>query len=251
MKWSVDDYIKNASYVSQYGEDIVALLEPLSGEHILDLGCGDGELAEKIALKGCKITAIDSSKDMIHAAQKRGLDAYVMSGEDMNFKDEFHAIFSNAALHWMKLSDRVIENVFNALKANGRFCAEMGGSGNVQTIIAQIYKALDRKGFNGDDYNPWYFPSQEEYAQQLEQAGFKIDFIDQFERLTKLPTDVAGWLETFAKPFLLDIPEAQSDDFIQEIKEGVADTLKDKDGNWYADYVRLRFNVIKNDSSYQ
>ncbi len=246
MKWSVADYISHAAYVSQYGEDVLALLDPVSGEHILDLGCGEGELAEKIALKGCQVTAIDASQDMIHAAKKRGLDAYVMSGEDMHFKDEFHAIFSNAALHWMKLSDRVIANSFNALRADGRFCAEMGGSGNVQTIIAQIYQALDRKGLNGDDYNPWYFPSKAQYAQQLEQAGFKIDFIDQFERPTKLATDVAGWLKTFAKPFLVDIPEAQSEDFIQEIQEGVAGSLKDKDGNWYADYVRLRFNVIKN-----
>ena len=245
MKWNVSDYTKNASYVSQYGEDVLALLDPVSGEHILDLGCGEGELAAKIALKGCKVTAIDSSKDMIDVAQNRKLDAYVMSGEDMNFKDEFHAIFSNAALHWMKSSDKVIKNVFNALKINGRFCAEMGGRGNVQTIIAQIYKELDRRGLDGDDYNPWYFPSKEQYARQLEEAGFKVNFIDQFDRPTKLPTDVAGWLNTFAKPFLRDIPETQYENFIQEIKEGVSDILKDKDDNWYADYVRLRFNVIK------
>ena len=245
LKWRVDDYIKNASFVSRYGEDVLRLLNAVHGEHILDLGCGDGALAEKIALKGCKVTAIDSSKDMIDAAKKRGLDAYVMRGESMNFKDEFHAVFSNAALHWMKLSDKVITNVFNALKTNGRFCAEMGGSGNVQTITVQIYKALDRRGLNGDDYNPWYFPAKAQYARQLEQAGFKVDFIDQFARPTKLPTDIAGWLKTFAKPFLRDIAETQSEDFIQEINASVKNSLKDKNDNYYADYVRLRFRVIK------
>ena len=247
MEWSVNDYTKNASFVSQYGEEVLALLNPASGEHILDLGCGEGQLAEKIASKGCKVTAIDASEDMINAALKRGLNACVMSGDDMNFKDEFHAVFSNAALHWMQSSDRVIQNVFEALKINGRFSAEMGGSGNVQTIVSQIYAALERRGLNGDDYYPWYFPSKEQYKQQLQQAGFEVSFIDLFERPTKLPTDVAGWLKTFANPFLKDLPEAQSEEFIQEIQEGVADTLKDKNGNWYADYVRLRFNAVKRD----
>ena len=245
MKWNVNDYTKNASYVSQYGQDVLELLNPKSGEHILDLGCGDGELAQKIEAKGAIVTAIDSSEDMIHAAQKRGLNAHVISGEEMNYENRFHAIFSNAALHWMKSSDIVIGNTFTALQANGRFCAEMGASGNVQTIVAQIYKELARNGLNGDDYNPWYFPQKQTYAQQLEQAGFVIEYIEQFDRPTELPTDVAGWLSTFAKPFLIDIDEAQTEDFIQSIKEGVSDTLKDKNGKWYADYVRLRFNVYK------
>ena len=68
MKWNVADYRENASYVPQYGEDLIKLLNPQTDETILDLGCGDGELAEKIHLKSCKVTAIDSSKDMIKAA---------------------------------------------------------------------------------------------------------------------------------------------------------------------------------------
>jgi trans-aconitate methyltransferase len=100
---------------------------------------------------------------------------------------------------------------------------------------------------NGDNYNPWYFPSKEDYAYQLEKTGFQIDFIEQFERPTKLVTDVAGWIKTFAKPFLNDIPASQCEDFIQDINQAVADTLQDKNGIWYADYVRLRFNVIKNE----
>lgn len=248
MKWNVDDYVKNASFVSQYGEDVLALLKPMKGEAILDLGCGDGALAEKMTRKGCKVTAIDSSDSMIERAQKRGVDAYLMRAEEMNFDNQFHAVFSNAALHWMKESDRVIQNVFKSLTSNGRFCAEMGGSGNVQTIVSQIYKELEHRGLNGDAYNPWYFPSKEQYAQQLEQAGFTIDFIDQFDRPTKLPTDIAGWLKTFAQPFLRDIPQGESEIFIQAIKDGVAGILTDHNGGWYADYVRLRFHAVKEEA---
>lgn len=243
MKWDVDSYNKNAAYVSRYGEEVLALLNPQKGEFILDLGCGDGDFAEKIALAGCKVTAIDASPDMIAAAKKRGVNAHILNGNEMDFKDDFHAVFSNAALHWMTSSDRIITNVFNALRVNGRFCAELGGSGNVQTITGQLYKELAKRGLDGDDYNPWYFPSKERYARQLEQAGFRIDFIDQFQRPTRLPTNIAGWLGIFAKPFLRDIPDPEP--FIQQVMAGVADSLQGKDGFWHADYVRLRFNAVK------
>ncbi len=75
MKWNVDDYTNNASYVSQYGRDLLILLAPEPKERVLDLGCGDGELAEKIALSGSRVTGIDSSEEMILAARKRGIDA--------------------------------------------------------------------------------------------------------------------------------------------------------------------------------
>ena len=245
MEWNVADYAKHTPFVSQYGEDVLTLLDPQPSERILDLGCGNGELAEKIALKGCEVIGIDSSKEMIAAARKRNIKVFVMSGTEMSYKNEFDAVFSNAALHWIKQSDKVIENTHNALKVGGRFCAEMGGSGNVQIIVAEIYKQLSLIGLDGNHYNPWFFPSKDEYAKQLTQAGFHIEQIEQFDRMTKLATDVAGWLKTVAKPFLQDIPETQHEGFIEAVKDGTSSQLKNEQGEWFADYVRLRFLAVK------
>jgi 2-polyprenyl-3-methyl-5-hydroxy-6-metoxy-1,4-benzoquinol methylase len=41
---------------------------PQSGERILDLGCGDGVLTEKLVMLGAQVVAIDNSPDMIAAA---------------------------------------------------------------------------------------------------------------------------------------------------------------------------------------
>jgi 2-polyprenyl-3-methyl-5-hydroxy-6-metoxy-1,4-benzoquinol methylase len=77
----------------------VDLLAPRPGERILDLGCGDGVLTKKLADLGCEVVAVDSSVLQIEAARKLGLNASAISGEDLPYKEEFDAVFSNAALH--------------------------------------------------------------------------------------------------------------------------------------------------------
>ena len=73
----------------------------VSGERVLDLGCGSGELTVEIGSGGCDIVAVDSSPAMVEKAREKGLDARVMDGHALDFHEEFDAVFSNAALHWM------------------------------------------------------------------------------------------------------------------------------------------------------
>ena len=74
---------------------------PQPGERVLDLGCGDGALTEKLVAAGCRVIAIDSSAEQIGAARARGLDARRGRAETLPFKEEFDAVFSNAVLHWI------------------------------------------------------------------------------------------------------------------------------------------------------
>ena len=243
MEWNVEDYNKNAYYVYQYGQDLLKLLAPKPKEYILDLGCGNGVLTEQISLRGSNVIGIDASKEMVLAARTRGVETHTMEAEEINYHNKFDAVFSNAALHWMKDADKILKNVYRSLKKRGRFCAEMGGEGNVQTITSQIYLQLPKLGLNGDSYNPWYFPNKKEVSQKLKNAGFHIKQIEAFDRLTPLPTDIAGWLRTFAKPFLIDVPKDKQEEFINTVKDNVSDNLQNEKGEWFADYVRLRFLV--------
>src|SRR5580700_6721804 len=89
------------------------------------------------------------------------------AGEALQFGNEFDAVFSNAALHWMLRPDEVIQGVWRALKRGGRFVAEMGGHGCVQTIQAALIDALNRRGIDGASFVPWYFPTIEDYSARL------------------------------------------------------------------------------------
>jgi trans-aconitate methyltransferase len=242
QEWNSSRYDKNARFVSDLGEPLVDLLNPQPGERILDLACGDGALTQKIIARGAEVVGVDGSPDMVAAARKRGIDARVVDAYHLDFAPEFDAVFSNAALHWMKRDpDAVIQGVRRALKPNGRFVAEMGGHGNVAAITVALCATIEKYGMNGEAMIPWYFPSADEYRERLNRAGFRTEYIELIPRPTPLATGMRGWLETFVIPFTNSLPQDARANFLDEVTERLRPVLCDASGHWTADYVRLRF----------
>lgn len=243
--WDPERYARNARFVADLGMPVVELLAPQPGERILDLGCGDGALTEKLVAMGCTVVAVDGSQEQIAAARARGLDAHVMDGEQLTFDGGFDAVFSNAALHWMHRADAVIAGVWKALEPGGRFVAECGGAGCVAKISAALGAALERRGIDAARFNPWYFPTPEDYGARLHARGFAVASIALIPRPTPLPGDITAWLETFAESFTAALPAADRPAFLEEVRETLRPALCDADGQWTADYVRLRFAARK------
>jgi SAM-dependent methyltransferase len=223
--WCAADYAANARFVAELASPVIALLAPQPGERILDLGCGDGALTEAIATTGAEVMGVDGSADMVRAARARGLDARVMDGQRLDFAGGFDAVFSNAALHWMPDAAAVLAGVRRALKPGGRFVGEMGGQGNVAAIATSLRASLRARGIEPHRSFGWFFPTEAQYGALLRAHGFELRQISLIPRPTLLPTGIAGWLATFAAPFLAAVPPA----------------LRSAGGDWIADYVRLRF----------
>lgn len=246
--WAPDRYQKNAGFVPVLGQPVLELLAPRSGERILDLGCGDGVLTLKLLESGAEVVGIDASVEQVESAVEKGVDARVMSGEEISFgpddAETFNAVFSNAALHWMKRPEKVVAGVRRILKPGGRFVAEFGGAGNVDTLRQALRAALTRRGLDAAAVDPWYFPSPGQYATLLEAHGFIVRRMELIPRPTPLPTDVRGWLETFGESFLHAAPQQERANILDEVAEAVAPVLRTKDGSWTADYVRLRFAAV-------
>lgn len=249
QEWNAARYAENARFVAELGHGAMELLHPQAGENILDLGCGDGALTEKIAAAGAHVLAVDGSADMVSAARQRGLAARQADAYQLSFENEFDAVFSNAALHWMKRDpDAVIRGIHSALKPGGRFVAEMGGFGNVAAITVALCAVLQHEQYGVSDVEsiiPWYFPTPEEYSARLVRAGFRLKYMSLFPRPTVLPTGMRGWLETFAVPFLKSVPPDQRAQFLDDVTRLLRPALCDEKGNWTADYVRLRFLAWK------
>ena len=249
QSWNPGKYERDAGFVSALGRDVVGLLAPRPGERILDLGCGDGRLTMDLAAAGCKVVGVDSSPEFVDAARARGLDVRQMDAQDLDFEGEFDAVFSNAALHWMKDAAGVVGGVSRALVADGRFVAECGGAGNVGRVHKALYAALKARGIDAATVDPWYFPDAEAYRRQLEAAGFRVTNCVLFERPTDLPGTLTDWLEIFAGAFLAALPEADRPVVVKEVSDGLAPALCRRGGAdgadlWWVDYVRLRFAAV-------
>jgi trans-aconitate methyltransferase len=145
----------------------------------------------------------------------------------------------------MKQAEVVAAGVANSLKAGGRYVGEFGGKGNVEIIRAALHTALRRRAIAPVPIDPWYYPSAEEYAELLSKSGLRVTYIELIPRPTKLPGDILGWLEVFAQPFTQPITKARRANFLEEVRNELATSLRDGADNWYADYVRLRFKATK------
>ena len=238
-KWTSETYRANASYVPALGSAVFELLNPLAGERILDVGCGEGTLTERIAAAGAAVVGIDTSPQMIAGTIGRGLDARLMNAEQLSFDAEFDAVFSNAALHWVRDHDAMLGGVRRALKKGGRFVAEFGGHGNIAAIQVAIHAVLTRLGRTSPMRR--YFPTDTEYSDRLAQHSFVVEQIALIPRPTPLPTGMRGWLQTFERATLDAIPEGDRELFTDGVESLLRPEICDSQGKWTAHYVRLRF----------
>jgi trans-aconitate methyltransferase len=250
-EWSTSRYEGSHSFVYEYGEDVIELLAPQAGERILDLGCGTGHLTDRIAESGAEVIGLDRSEEMIEEARSTYPDYRFVHADARNFSFEkpFDAIFSNAALHWIREQDALLESVSTALRPGGRFVAEFGGTGNVSAIVEAIRAELATRGHSVE--TPWYFPSIGEHASTLEEHGFEVRYATLFDRPTELESGadgLAGWLDMFADSFLSPLSDAEREDVVSSVEERLRPSLFE-DGVWVADYRRIRVVAISPGSS--
>jgi trans-aconitate methyltransferase len=250
MKWNAELYDDKHSFVSQYGESVLELLDVKPGEQILDLGCGTGHLANEIKKHGADVTAIDASPEMIEKAEKEFPDVNfsVADGANFHINKAFDAVFSNAALHWMHKADDVIKCVYENLKPRGRFVAEMGGKGNMEHMIAATQQVLAKYGYkNLGQRKLWYFPSLAEYTSKLEARGFRVTYAIHFDRPTLLQDGRLGvtkWLNMFGDTYFEGITGTEKQEILSEITD-LLEPHYNRDGQWFSDYKRLRFIAVK------
>jgi trans-aconitate methyltransferase len=248
--WNAEVYDANNAFVWKHGSGVVELLAPQPGERILDLGCGTGHLTNQIAAAGASAFGIDISGPMIAQARRLypNLRFEIADGTDFHFDERFDAVFSNAAIHWMKDQQAVARCVWEALKPGGRFVAEFGGKGNIQSIRSALAKAVKAVSEEiGPASFARYYPTIGEYSTLLEAQGFRVTFASHFDRPTKLDNGEQGlrnWLLTFADNVIGSLPARKREDVIADVERRLKRQLF-SEGNWFADYKRLRIVALK------
>ena len=241
--WDAQAYGLNGAFVHELAGGVLEWLAAKPGEKILDLGCGDGQLTQRIAATGADVLGVDASADMVRAARERGVVADLGDAQQLPYADQtFDAVFSNAALHWVRDQDAMIAEIDRVLKPGGRFVAEMGGHGNIAAIRVALMAVLARHGYGDLEDGVNYYPTADSYALRLEKHGFQVQRIALIPRPTPLPkSGMTEWLRTFRRGVLEGVPEQLRAQVVEETATLLEPVLRDEQGNWVADYVRLRF----------
>lgn len=240
--WNPALYDQKHAFVFEYGQELLALLNPQSGEQILDLGCGTGHLTAQLAASGATVTGLDSSPSMIAAAQENypHLKFILADAADFALSEQFDAVFSNATLHWVTRAEAAVVSIAGALKPGGRFVAEFGGKGNAERVINAVTAAVSELT-RSEVMHGWYYPSLGAYAALLENHGLAVREARLFDRPTALEgaDGLRNWLTMFGAKMLQNL----SDETRQEVFSLAEDKLRGTqfvNGEWFVDYRRLR-----------
>lgn len=244
--WDASLYDSRHAFVWKLGEAVVELLAPRPGERILDVGSGTGHLTARLAAAGAAVLGIDASAEMVAGARAAypGLRFEEADVRSFSTAQPFDAVFSNATLHWVRPPEQAAARILAALRPGGRFAAELGGRRNVQTIVRAVLETLAERGIPcaGEEN---YYPALGEYASLLEAVGFRVTEAFHFPRPTPLEgggAGLRGWLLMFGGRFLTAVPEGERESVLATIEERARPVLY-RDGQWSADYWRLRLRA--------
>jgi trans-aconitate methyltransferase len=234
------------------GMCLLELLKPTQDEHILDVGCGNGELTKEIAIRAARVVGIDClSCEDIESNEANGssgnLEFQVMDATNLEFNEEFHAVFSNRVIHHIKTPKKVISSVWDALKPGGRFVAEFYGHGTAKEIILALQEVMSPQNSSFDinkDF-PWYLPTQEEYCNLLKSRGFEVTVNKIFPKKLYV-VDIRSWTGNL----VLNIKRFRDmdDENRQKIFKAVENQVRSQlfDGSrWFVNHQHIRIVAIK------
>lgn len=241
IKWNAKGYTENFQFVHKYGEDVMELLQSPTGSRVLDLGCGNGNLTRKLKDKGYDAIGMDDSADMLRIARESYPDIDFQKGNALDFQiDPVDAVFSNAVFHWMDKEKQaaMLKNIASNIKSGGELVCEFGGFGCAEKVHSTLEKLFEERGLVYP--RTFYFPTIGEYAPLLENAGLKVKYAILFDRPTLQNKGLEGWIRMFNMAAFAGVEEKTADTVILEAEKRLEPVLC-VDGNWYVDYVRIRF----------
>ncbi|AUS77847.1 SAM-dependent methyltransferase [Actinoalloteichus sp. AHMU CJ021] len=250
--WNAALYDERHGFVSSHGRELLDLVDPQPGEHVLDVGCGTGDHVAALTGRGAHAVGLDSSPEMVGRARRKYPALHFVTGDLLGVRPEdlaplpgsgADAILSNATLHWIPQAPQAAAALFRLLRPAGRLVAELGGAGNVATIVSEAERLRADERLPPAD-SPWYFPTLAGWALVLETAGFEVRAAWHFERPTPLDGDdgLATWVRMFGGHLLAGVPDP--DAFLHALQGRLRGTLG-REGRWYADYRRLRVVAVR------
>jgi trans-aconitate 2-methyltransferase len=249
-------YKKASAHQKEWGNKIISEFKFKGNEKILDLGCGDGVLTKQLSdlVPDGYVLGIDSSQGMINTA--REIESFNMSFQllninDIDFKDEFDIVFSNAALHWIINHKKLLTNTCKALKKNGIVRFNFAGDGNCSTFFTVIKKVMGLNEFkdNFKDFQwPWYMPAINEYKVLVDTCDFNDIRIweENADRFFPTKDDMIKWIDQPSiVPFLKLVNKKKKEKFRNIVVDEMVKRTEQSDGRCFETFRRINVYTKK------
>lgn len=241
---------------TEWGKSLISQITLQGDESILDLGCGDGHLTEQLSLlvPNGRVLGIDASVGMIKTARKicRGNLTFLhMDMNDLHFSDEFDILYSNAALHWVKDHNRLLQNSYAALKTGGMLLWDFGSAGNCSHFLSVIQETMaDDKyaGFFKDFDMPWFMPAKNHYEALISPIGYSDFDLTEVnrDRYFSNSEEMIKWIDQpCIVPFIECIPDFLKSAFRNEVVEKMLERTMQPDGTCFETFRRLQVYARK------
>lgn len=112
----------------------------VSPRRVLEVGCGEGELAQQIVAEiGCTLVAVDQSPRMVELTRARGVNARIGDVQALAFADR---VFDCAVANWMLYHvpdlDRALAELARVLRPGGRLVAATNGLHHLGELWALV-----------------------------------------------------------------------------------------------------------------
>lgn len=244
ITWDAKAYQKEFSFVPTYGEGVTGLLGEIKGKRVLDLGCGNGLLTQKLVELGAQVTGVDASAEMLALAQENCPQAQLVQADAtaLSFQEPFDAVFSNAVFHWVDDQDALLSGVRACLKPGGVLACEFGGYGCAGSVHAALAQAYSKRGRT---YRiAFYFPTIGEYTPRMEAHGLRVTDAQLFDRFTPQgERGMRGFISMFLPRVLDPFDEGEREAILREVEDACRDKLF-VEGGWFVDYVRIRLRAV-------
>lgn len=195
--WSPGQYERFKAERHLPFDDLVTLIEPRPGMHVLDLGCGTGELTRELHEKlGAEETlGIDDSETMLLRSGSFG-------GEMLRFERgsieafvtdrPYDLVFSNSALHWVAGHEQLLVRLTSFLAVDGQLAIQMPANDSHPSHRLAASVASDF----GLAPRPDHVLCAERYAELLHRLGFRRQHVrlQVYGHLLPGPEDVVDWV---------------------------------------------------------
>jgi SAM-dependent methyltransferase len=104
---------------------------------VLEVGCGEGELAERLSGVVPELVAVDQSSRMVELTRARGVDALVADVQELPFADaSFDAVLAAWMLYHVPDVDRGLSEIARVLRPGGLLVATTNGCDHLSELLA-------------------------------------------------------------------------------------------------------------------